>query len=75
MPSKSELNTAPRGLRRVDAARYLGISPSHFDKQRDLGAIPSPKLLFGVMLWDRHDLDALFSAANDNQPDELNEWD
>jgi hypothetical protein len=27
------LDAAPRGLRRVDAARYLGISPTHFDKQ------------------------------------------
>jgi hypothetical protein len=67
----------PRGLRRGAAAAYLGISPSHFDKQREQGAIPPPKLLFGVMLYDRLDLDALFdgkpvSAANDN---DLNEWD
>jgi hypothetical protein len=59
----------PRGLRRGAAAAYLGISPSHFDKQREEGAIPPPKPLFGVMLYDRLDLDALFDgvpAANDN---------
>jgi hypothetical protein len=59
----------PRGLRRGAAAAYLGISPSHFDKQRGEGAIPPPKPLFGVMLYDRLDLDALFDgvpAANDN---------
>ncbi|UPT93020.1 hypothetical protein J4G48_0026770 [Bradyrhizobium barranii subsp. apii] len=73
MASKIE----PRGLRRADAARYLGISPSHFDTQRALGAIPAPKPLFGVMLYDRHDLDAIFdgkpvaAAANDN----ANPWD
>lgn len=65
-----------RGLRRVDAARYLGISPSHFDKQRAAGAIPAPKQILGVTVWDRHDLDALFdggvSAAAKNNS---NEWD
>lgn len=64
----------PRGLRRTQAAAYLGISPSHFDKQRQAGAIPPPKLMFGVDLWDRHDLDSLFDgkamvACNDNKPD------
>lgn len=64
----------PRGLRREDAAAYLGISASHFDRQRQAGAIPPPRDMFGVMIWDRHDLDSLFepkkySAVNDNQPD------
>jgi hypothetical protein len=68
----------PRGLRRAAAAAYLGISPSHFDTQRKAGNIPAPKLLFGVELYDRHALDALFdgkqaapAAANDNN----NPWD
>ena len=62
----------PRGLRRAAAAAYLGISPSHFDKERLAGNIPAPKSLLGVVVWDRHDLDSLFDgkpieAANDNQ--------
>lgn len=65
------LDLNPRGLRRVDAARYIGISPTLFDTKRKEGAIPPPRDLFGVMIWDRHDLDSLFakpvySAANDN---------
>lgn len=64
----------PRGLRRNDAAAYLGISPSHFDKQRAAGAIPAPKSILGVVLYDRYDLDSLFDgkamvAANDNVSD------
>jgi hypothetical protein len=64
-------NIQPRGLRRASAAAYLGISPSHFDTQRKAGAIPEPKLMFGVWLWDRVQLDALFdgdspAAENDN---------
>lgn len=64
----------PRGLRRAAAAAYLGVSPSHFDKERAAGGIPAPRRLFGVLLWDRHDLDLLFDgkageiiAANDNE--------
>lgn len=64
----------PRGMRRTIAAAYLGISTSHFDKQRTSGAIPAPKLLFGVELYDRADLDSLFDgkgiiASNDNDAD------
>jgi hypothetical protein len=65
----TQIASMPRGLRRAAAAAYLGISPSHFDKQREGGIIPPPKPLFGVMLYDRLDLDALFdgvTAANDN---------
>lgn len=64
-------NVQPRGLRRAQAAAYLGISPSHFDKQVRTGAVPAPKVMFGVQLWDRKQLDALFddaeaAVANDN---------
>lgn len=61
---------APRGLRRVDAARYLGISPTHFDKQVMTGTVPKPLERFGVNIWDRVALDALFDGrpqANDNE--------
>ena len=65
----------PRGLRRGAAAAYLGISPSHFDKQRELGTIPPPKPLFGVMLYDRLDLDALFDGKPISADNDLNPWD
>jgi hypothetical protein len=63
----------PRGLRRVDAARYLGISPTHFDKQVRAGNIPKPLERFGVNIWDRAVLDALFDGAPQANND--NEWD
>lgn len=66
----------PRGLRRVDAARYLGISPSHFDAQRKAGNIPAPRNMLGVVLWDRNDLDRLFDDyAAEEQTETVNEWD
>jgi hypothetical protein len=69
----------PRGLRRAGAAAYLGISPSHFDKCRASGEIPAPRRMFGIELYDRHELDLLFDgkpslvsanhpiACNDNE--------
>lgn len=69
----ASLGVWPRGLRRADAARYLGISTSHFDKQRMAGAIPDAKSMLGVTLYDRCDLDQLFDgiagADNDNASD------
>ena len=65
----------PRGLRRAAAAAYLGISTSHFDNQRALGEIPGPRVMFGLEIYDRAELDLLFdgkpglSAANDNDSD------
>jgi hypothetical protein len=68
-PANDNNRVQPRGLRRADAARYLGISPSYFDTRRKAGNIPEPRQMLGVLLWDRNDLDRLFdcaSAANDN---------
>lgn len=70
----SSADFTPRGLRREDAARYIGISPTLFDRMRKEGRIPAPRDMFGVMIWDRHALDSLFgdqkyTAANDNQDD------
>jgi hypothetical protein len=59
----------------VDAARYIGISPTHFDKQVRAGTIPKPLERFGVNIWDRAALDALFDgvpqAINDNEWDSV----
>jgi hypothetical protein len=74
--ANDNIHVVPRGLRRVAAAAYLGISPSHFDKQRAAGAIPAPRKMLGVVLWDRNDLDRLFDdTAAVPQNDNVNEWD
>jgi len=76
MTPANDNHITPRGLRRVAAAAYLGISPSHFDKQRAVGAIPPPRKMLGVVLWDRNDLDRLFDeTAAEPQNDNVNEWD
>lgn len=65
----------PRGLRRAQAAAYVGVSPSHFDNQRKAGAVPAPKLVLGVEVWDRLDLDRLFAALPAHAGNDNNPWD
>ncbi len=51
-----------RALSRVEAAVYLGISPSKFDELRLDGRIRPPRLLDGRKLWDVYDLDMAFES-------------
>jgi len=58
-----------RGLSRVEAAMYIGISPSKFDELRKDGRIGPAKLIDGRKVWDVHALDEAFDAL----PDEVNQ--
>jgi hypothetical protein len=51
-----------RGLSRIDAAIYLGISPSKFDELRKDGRVPPARLIDGRKVWDVRDLDFAFEA-------------
>lgn len=52
----------PRGVNRVQSAAYVGVSPSKFDVMVADGRMPQPKEIDGRVVWDRHELDAAFSA-------------
>lgn len=45
-------------LRRVDAAACYGVSPATFDRMNAGGVIPAPVKLAGVLIWNRHELQA-----------------
>jgi hypothetical protein len=45
----------PRGLSRVDAAHYLGISPSKFDEMRKDGRVGPARMIDGSKVWDVRD--------------------
>jgi predicted DNA-binding transcriptional regulator AlpA len=64
---------APRGLCRVEAAAYIGVSPSLFDLMVKDGRMPGPKRINTRTVWDRRSLDLAFEAL----PDEgcPNPWD
>lgn len=64
---------APRGLSRVQAAAYVGVSASLFDAMVDDGRMPRPKCINARRVWDRVQLDEAFAALPDGA--DLNPWD
>jgi hypothetical protein len=63
-----------RGLSRVEAALYLGISPSKFDQLRKDGRIGPAKVLDGRKLFAIEMLDEFFDALPDETDDRAEEW-
>lgn len=62
-----------RGLRRPEAAIYVGVSPTKFDDWVKRGLMPKPKRLDDIAVWDQHKLDLAFEALPDDG--EVNPWD
>jgi predicted DNA-binding transcriptional regulator AlpA len=65
----------PRGLSRVEAAAYLGVSPSLFDAMVRDGRMPLPKRINARAVWDRRSLDIYFEALPDEALKSENPWD
>jgi predicted DNA-binding transcriptional regulator AlpA len=67
-------NLPPRGLSREQAAEYVGIGTTLFDRMVADGRMPKPWHINGRVLWDRRQvdrkLDALDSGAVADDPDE-----
>jgi predicted DNA-binding transcriptional regulator AlpA len=80
MATRSELNLVrariePRGLSRVEAATYVGVSPSLFDQMIKDGRMPKPKRINSRTVWDRKRLDEAFEALPDDGDSGGNPWD
>ena len=76
------MSCPPRGLCRVEAATYIGVSPSLFDKMVRDGRMPQPKMINSRTVWDRLKLDLAFDALAEKEdgtsplvPANDNEWD
>lgn len=68
----------PRGLRRDEAAAYIGVSTSTFDKMIVQGRMPKPKRFGDRTIWDRHALDRAFEMLDGGEMEEpkaVNPWD
>lgn len=63
---QSSIVIEPRGLSRIRAAEYLGISPSLFDDMVRDGRMPRPKRINSRTVWDRRQLDHAFEALPDS---------
>jgi predicted DNA-binding transcriptional regulator AlpA len=64
---------AYRGLRRAEAARYVGVSPSKFDEMIRDGRMPRPFHVDACTIWDVHDLDPAIDELKDGAG--RNPWD
>lgn len=67
----------PRGLNRLEAARYVGVSPTTFDKLVTDGRMPRPTEIGARRVYDRAQLDSAFDALGEFDVDlaVANEWD
>jgi hypothetical protein len=64
----------PRGLSRVEAAAYVGVSANLFDVMVKDGRMPSPKTINSRRVWDRVRLDHAFEALPDSAGADDDSW-
>lgn len=70
------ISLVPRGLSRVLASLYVGVSTTKFDQLVREGRMPTPKRIDSRNVWDRLELDVAFAALPDTQASsEINPWD
>lgn len=60
--------SARRGYDRKEAASYVGISPTSFDKLVLAGTMPQPNRLLGRKVWDVRNLDRVLDALAGIEP-------
>lgn len=65
-----------RGLSRPDAALYVGVGTSSFDKMVKDGTMPQPKKVGSRVMWDIRELDSKFDdLPQAGDTDKSNLWD
>lgn len=75
-PSSPIAPPTRRGLSRVEAAAYIGVSPTTFDKMVQAGEMPGPKRVYARVIWDVRALDLAFDdlPGDDSGSDNSNSW-
>ena len=63
------------GLARVEAAEYIGVSPSLFDQMVEDGRMPQPKPINSRRVWSRTQIEKAFANLPEAGPDALNDND
>ncbi len=77
MALSSDRKYSPRrGLKREEAALYIGISASKFDQLVNDSRMPQPRRIDGRKVWDIRELDTAFDELQpDGEKAEINPWD
>lgn len=63
------ISLPPRGLNRVQASAYIGVSPTLFDALVNDGRMPRPKRINARTVWDLRKIDRAFDALPQDEPD------
>ena len=63
-----------RGLSRVEAGAYIGVSPSKFDELRKANRIAPPKVLDGRLIFTTERLDAFLDTLPDENQTDNDDW-
>lgn len=72
---------APIGIDRIEAAAYVGVGESLFDRLVDQGLMPQPRMLAGRLVWDVEELAKAFRSlphraeSIDQGSNAANPWD
>jgi excisionase family DNA binding protein len=74
MTARMERPVPRRGLSRLEAAAYIGVSPGKFDELVRDGRMPAPKRIDGRKVWDIQNLDLAFDALPDETRDADQDW-
>ena len=56
----------PRGLSREEAARYVGLGTTTFDRLVEEGRMPRPMRVGKRVIWDRLKLDSAFADLDED---------
>lgn len=66
----------PLGMSRIEAAHYVGVSPTMYDTLVRDGRMPQPKVVNSRVIWDRRKIEVFFSALPDRaaNPAEQDGW-
>jgi predicted DNA-binding transcriptional regulator AlpA len=64
-----------RGLKREDAAAYIGVSPNKFDELVADGRMPKPRRIDARKSWDIRELDVAYEALpREDEAPATNSW-
>lgn len=77
-PTLSETRPTPRrGLSRVEAAMYYGVSPNKFDEMVKDGRAPRARMIDSRKVWDVRELDLSFESLprEDSPATGASSWD
>jgi predicted DNA-binding transcriptional regulator AlpA len=65
-----------RGLSRVEAAMYVGVSVNKFDDLVEADRMPKPRKIDSRKIWDVYEIDTAFDALPREHADPTdNTWD